>query len=120
HHLLHHAPAGSVADVDHRVGAVVHRDVLELPVEELAVKRLRLGDIGGVEFDMHEGIGHDVAPWCGLTVEFNHPYLEHSTQEMQNCDSKVSVNRRTSDSGRWLIPAASLLPPPVSKLRQKS
>src|SRR6185503_15657196 len=64
HRIFHHPAAGAVADADHRVitacGGI--RDVFQLPVEQLAVKALRLGDIVGFELDMHERIAHCCSP----------------------------------------------------------
>src|SRR5262249_17579428 len=59
--LVHrHPAAGPLAHLDHRVGdAAGHRNVLQLPVEELAVELLRACDVAGVELDVHEWIGHE-------------------------------------------------------------
>ena len=56
--LLHQAAAGAAADLDHRIGAVRHRHVLELPVEELAVEGFRGRHVGRAELDVDEGVAH--------------------------------------------------------------
>jgi hypothetical protein len=61
--MFHHAAAGTFADIDHRVAhAAAHIHVLQLPAEQRLVKRLRLVEVGGGEFDMHEWICHDRSP----------------------------------------------------------
>jgi len=63
--MLHHAAASAVADIDHRVGhAAAHIHLVQRPGEHGLVERLRLRQVLGVEFDVHECIGHG----CPLRV----------------------------------------------------
>src|SRR5262249_31634193 len=54
-----HPAGGPLADADHRVGPEAgDLSVLELPVEELGVEVARLLEIGALQLDVHEWIGH--------------------------------------------------------------
>src|SRR5207249_4161935 len=59
--ILHHAAAGPLADVYHRVGAAFrHRYILELPAEQRRIEFFRGGDVAGVQLDVDKWIGHHV------------------------------------------------------------
>src|SRR6516225_8789807 len=67
--VLHHAPAGALTHIDHRVvHAATHIHVLQLPIEQRGVKGLGLVEVGAGEFDMHERIGHDCSPIFGAAA----------------------------------------------------
>jgi hypothetical protein len=55
---LGHAPDAGLAVHDHRVGEAVHRHVVELPPEDLAVEALQGGQVGGHDLAPDEGSGH--------------------------------------------------------------
>src|SRR6516225_279082 len=56
----HHAASGAGVGLEEAVGSVgAHVEVVEGPAEEFAVEVLCLGEIGGVEFEVNEGLlGH--------------------------------------------------------------
>src|SRR5215469_5493782 len=61
--LLQQSTSRPLTNLDHGVGVVTHWHVFELPIEQLPVKCLRLGNVRGVEFDVYKWISHQLAPF---------------------------------------------------------
>src|SRR5262249_13034245 len=57
-HLLHHSAPSPLSDVDQRIGAALGRNVLELPIKQLAVKILGLDDVARIELHVDKWICH--------------------------------------------------------------
>src|SRR5580700_11005208 len=56
--MLHNASAGAVTNFDHRVAAVRHRNVFQIPIEQRSVKRLRLVYVRSIQLHVHEWVCH--------------------------------------------------------------
>jgi len=57
--MLHHAPAGAFADIDHRVvHAAAHSHLGQFPVEQGLVERFGVVEVGGRLLHMYRRVSH--------------------------------------------------------------
>src|SRR5258705_9081358 len=62
HRVLHQPATRTFTHPDHSVGHVPHIHVFELPIEQLAIERLGLADVGRQQLNVNEGISHKLPP----------------------------------------------------------